>query len=71
MKFKKASTYDLSKDQYALGADLDPISRRSGLNDSIEAVLFWAGMDTSTVHGSRDSGANSADLAIATLAALK
>lgn len=71
LKYKKASTYDWSKDQYALGAYPGPFSRRSGLSDPIEGVLFWAGMVTSTVHSSRDSGTKTADLALAALAGLK
>ena len=70
LKYFKGTTYDWSKDQYALGAYPGPFSRRSGLNDPIDNVLFWAGMVTSTVHSSRDSGGRAADLALAALRAL-
>lgn len=71
LRYTKASTYDWSKDQYALGAYPGPFSRRSGLSDPIEGVLFWAGMVTSTVSSSRDSGIKTADLALNALAAMK
>ena len=62
-----ATTYDWSKDQFALGAYPGPFSRRDGLSDPVGGVLFWAGMTTSTVHESRDSGTAAANLALAAL----
>lgn len=50
------SFHDWSKDPFARGAYPGPFSRRSGLTDPIGGVLFWAGMVTSTIHRSRDSG---------------
>ncbi|MFF5792374.1 flavin monoamine oxidase family protein [Paeniglutamicibacter sp. NPDC012692] len=62
-----ATTYDWSKDRFALGAYPGPFSRRDGLSDPVGGVLFWAGMTTSMVHTSRDSGTEAADLALAAL----
>lgn len=70
LKYCKGTTYDWSTDKYALGAYPGPFSQRSGRNDPIENVLFWAGIVTSTVHSSRDSGIKSADLALKALAAM-
>lgn len=60
-----ASTYDWSKDRFARGAYPGPFSRRTGLTDPIGGVLFWAGMVTSTVHASRDSGTKAATAVLA------
>ena len=62
-----ATTYDWSKDRFALGAYPGPFSRRSGLSDPVGGVLFWAGMTTSTIHSSRDSGTKAATLALTAL----
>ena len=62
-----ATTYDWSKDRFALGAYPGPFSRREGLSDPVGGVLFWAGMTTSTIHESRDSGTVAAGLALAAL----
>ncbi len=51
-----ASTYDWSLDQYARGAYPGPTSRRQGLYDPIDNTVFWAGMVTSTVSSSLDTG---------------
>ena len=67
LRHVRASTYDWSKDQFALGAYPGPLSRRSGLSDPVNGVLFWAGMTTSTIHTSRDSGTRAADQALAAL----
>lgn len=67
LQYTGATTYDWSKDRFALGAYPGPFSRRSGLNDPVGGVLFWAGMVTSTIHSSRDSGTKAADLALAAL----
>lgn len=64
------STYDWSKDQYARGAYPGPFSRRSGLNDPIGGVLFWAGMVTSTIHASRDSGTAAAEAVLKSIGKL-
>lgn len=68
LKFVNASTYDWSKDEYARGAYPGPFSRRSGLNAPIQDTLFWAGMTTSTVHTSRNSGTAAALPVLAALA---
>ncbi|MGO4103904.1 flavin monoamine oxidase family protein [Leifsonia sp. YAF41] len=68
LEYVNASTYDWSKDQYARGAYPGPFSRRSGLNTPINNTLFWAGMTTSTVHSSRNSGIVAANQALAALA---
>nr|WP_157486999.1 FAD-dependent oxidoreductase [Leucobacter salsicius] len=60
------STYDWSKDPYARGAYPGPFSRRGGLTDPLGGVLFWAGMTTSTIHSSRDSGVTAAKALLAT-----
>ena len=62
-----ATTYDWSKDRFALGAYPGPFSRHDGLSDPVGGVLFWAGMTTSMVHVSRDSGTEAANLALAAL----
>lgn len=56
----RSSTYDWSKDEFALGAYPGPFSQRGGLTDPIDDVLFWAGMVTSTINSSRDSGVRAA-----------
>jgi len=68
LEFVNASTYDWSKDEFARGAYPGPFSRRSGLNGPIENVLFWAGMTTSTVHSSRNSGVAAAGQVLEALA---
>ncbi|MDH6679771.1 monoamine oxidase [Rhodococcus sp. LBL1] len=50
------STYDWSRDEFARGAYPGPTSRREGLYDPIHRTVFWAGMVTSTVSSSLDSG---------------
>ncbi|MBC9935440.1 MULTISPECIES: NAD(P)/FAD-dependent oxidoreductase [unclassified Leucobacter] len=64
-----ASTYDWSQDPFTLGAYPGPFSRRQGLTDPIAGVLFWAGMVTSTIHRSRDSGVVAAQAVLAALGA--
>ncbi|UNK72568.1 FAD-dependent oxidoreductase [Microbacterium sp. H1-D42] len=56
LQYVNASTYDWSKDEFARGAYPGPFSRRRGLNTPIEDTIFWAGMVTSNIHSSRDSG---------------
>lgn len=63
-----ASTYDWSKDEFARGAYPGPFSRRTGLNGPIDDTVFWAGMVTSTIHSSRNSGITAAKQALAALA---
>ncbi|MFF2274871.1 flavin monoamine oxidase family protein [Agromyces sp. NPDC058126] len=64
-----ASTYDWSEDEFARGAYPGPFSRRTGLNGPIGDTVFWAGMVTSTIHSSRNSGVTAARQALAALAA--
>ncbi|GAA1777327.1 flavin monoamine oxidase family protein [Agromyces lapidis] len=64
-----ASTYDWSEDEFARGAYPGPFSRRTGLNGPIADTVFWAGMVTSTIHSSRNSGITAARQALAALAA--
>lgn len=59
------STYDWSKDEFARGAYPGPLSRRTGLTDPVAGVLYWAGMTTSTIHSSRDSGVRAANALLA------
>lgn len=54
------STKDWSLDPYSRGAYPGPFSRREGLHDPIDSALYWAGIITSTVHSSRDSGVSAA-----------
>lgn len=68
LEYVNASTYDWSKDEFALGAYPGPLSRRSGMNAPIADVLFWAGITTSTVHSSRDSGVAAAEQVLTALA---
>ncbi|MFC9559071.1 flavin monoamine oxidase family protein [Agromyces sp. NPDC056965] len=69
LQYVNASTYDWSKDEFARGAYPGPFSRRSGLNAPIEDTIFWAGMVTSTIHSSRNSGVAAANAALTALAA--
>ncbi|WFR72400.1 FAD-dependent oxidoreductase [Prescottella defluvii] len=50
------STYDWSLDEFARGAYPGPTSRREGLYEPVHQTVFWAGMVTSTVSSSLDSG---------------
>ncbi|MGI9821655.1 flavin monoamine oxidase family protein [Agromyces sp. Marseille-Q5079] len=68
LEYVHASTYDWSKDEFARGAYPGPFSRRSGLNGPIEGTIFWAGMVTSTIHSSRNSGIAAANAVLAELA---
>lgn len=67
LEYVNASTYDWSKDEFAQGAYPSPFSRRRGLHGPIDDQLFWAGMTTSTVHSSRDSGVKAARQVLHTL----
>ncbi len=67
LEYIGASTYDWSKDRFARGAYPGPFSRRSGLNAPIDNALFWAGMTTSTVHSSRNSGTAAANQVLTAL----
>ena len=67
LRHVRATTYDWSKDSFALGAYPGPFSQTEGLSDPVCGVLFWAGMITSTVHESRDSGTAAASLALTAL----
>ncbi|AIY02015.1 hypothetical protein ART_2416 [Arthrobacter sp. PAMC 25486] len=69
LQFKTASTYDWSKDEFALGAYPGPFSQHKGLHDPLRDVIFWAGMTTSTIHSSRDSGIAAAGQVLAALQA--
>ncbi|MFF2493113.1 flavin monoamine oxidase family protein [Agromyces sp. NPDC058064] len=69
LQYLHASTYDWSEDEYARGAYPGPFSRRTGLNGPIGDTIFWAGMVTSTIHASRNSGITAARQALAALAA--
>ncbi len=69
LHFKTASTYDWSKDEFSLGAYPGPFSQREGLHDPLNDVIFWAGMTTSTIHSSRDSGIIAAGQVLAVLQA--
>jgi len=69
LQYVNASTYDWSKDEFARGAYPGPFSRRSGLNAPIDDTIFWAGMVTSTIHSSRNSGVAAANAALTALAA--
>lgn len=69
LQFKNASTYDWSKDEFARGAYPGPFSKREGLYDPVEGVLFWAGMSKSTIHSSRDSGTDAAKQVLTALRA--
>lgn len=62
------STYDWSKDEFARGAYPGPFSRRRGLDEPIADTVFWAGMVTSTIHSSRNSGILAANTLLAALA---
>ncbi|MFB9309245.1 monoamine oxidase [Agromyces hippuratus] len=68
LQYVSASTYDWSKDEFARGAYPGPFSRRSGLNAPIDDTIFWAGMVTSTIHSSRNSGVAAANATLAALA---
>ena len=68
LQYVNASTYDWSEDEFARGAYPGPFSRRSGLNSPIDDTIFWAGMVTSTIHSSRNSGVAAANAALAALA---
>lgn len=69
LQYVNASTHDWSRDEFARGAYPGPFSRRSGLHGPIEDTIFWAGMVTSTIHSSRNSGASAANAALTALAA--
>lgn len=62
-----ASTYDWSLDEYARGAYPGPTSRRDGLYEPIDHTVFWAGMVTSTVSSSLDSGRAAGSAALGAL----
>ncbi|MBM7830001.1 monoamine oxidase [Agromyces cerinus] len=71
LQYTKSSTYDWSKDQFARGAYPGPFSRwnANGLYSPINDTIFWAGMVTSTIDWSRDTGISAANATLAALAA--
>ncbi|MFB9309246.1 monoamine oxidase [Agromyces hippuratus] len=71
LQYTKSSTYDWSKDQFARGAYPGPLSRwnANGLYAPVDDTIFWAGMVTSTIAWSRDTGIDAANAALTALAA--
>ncbi|KRC60498.1 hypothetical protein ASE14_05645 [Agromyces sp. Root81] len=71
LQYTKSSTYDWSKDEFARGAYPGPFSRwnGNGLYSPINETIFWAGMVTSTIASSRDTGISAATSTLAALAA--
>lgn len=63
------SNWDWSKDPFARGAYGGPRTDRNVIGAPIENVLFWAGMTTSMIHLSRDSGTAAGTAVLAALAA--
>ncbi|HEY9323457.1 MAG TPA: NAD(P)/FAD-dependent oxidoreductase [Agromyces sp.] len=70
LQYTKSSTYDWSKDEFARGAYPGPFSRwnANGLYAPVDETIFWAGMVTSTIAWSRDTGVDAANAALTALA---
>jgi monoamine oxidase len=63
--YSKASTYDWSKDEFALGAY--PEKSDKVIYEPVNGVLHFAGMVTSTVHRSLNTGTDAADAILRSL----
>ena len=63
------SNWDWSKDPFARGAYGGPRTDRNIIGAPIDDVVFWAGMTTSTIHSSRDTGTAAGVAVLTALAA--
>lgn len=68
LQYVNASTYDWSKDEFARGAYSERFTRGTQLAAPVNSTVFWAGMVTSTIAWSRDTGVSAANDVLAALA---